>query len=119
MKGGLIVARTRMWNRSQHRRCERFFFAETISDILGYCLRTAPDFSAAQNRLLNAGSSNAAPAAGIGWSGRVSIAYACASPTRRLFMGMLKNKVAIITGASSGIGRAPALPFSAEVPPWC
>lgn len=29
-------------------------------------------------------------------------------------MGMLKNKVAIITGASSGIGRAAALLFSAE-----
>lgn len=29
-------------------------------------------------------------------------------------MGMLQNKVAIITGASSGIGRAAAMLFSAE-----
>ena len=29
-------------------------------------------------------------------------------------MGMLQNKVAIVTGASSGIGRAAALLFSAE-----
>ncbi len=29
-------------------------------------------------------------------------------------MGLLENKVAIITGASSGIGRAAALLFSAQ-----
>ncbi len=53
-------------------------------------------------------------AAGIGWPARAGIPTPPSPDRRRMVMGILQNKVAIITGASSGIGRAAALLFAAE-----